>query len=116
MLKSRQHAGPKATVGTVYKLVSAKGTLLGVLTVPDWIADMFSSRDFIQFPIRKPLRFELFDENKAPKMTSLAALCKSYEWEWSDAVQVRGVSIEELEKQPGFSFAPSAAYLRSMTQ
>jgi len=120
MTKTLEHKGPKATIGTSYKLVSLKGTLLGVLTIPDRIADMLVERDFVRFPLVKPLdvaaNLRAMMSNSAPEAAfdQIAVICRSYKWEWNDAVQIHGVSLEELERQPGFSFAPGIGYLRSV--
>jgi hypothetical protein len=107
--------GPMATLGTPYKLISPRGTLLGVLTVPDEIAHELGRRDYVRFALMPPFDVRAYFDNTPPAACAEATIARCHHLEFGrDGVQVFGVSIEDLEKRPGWSFAPSAGYLRSL--
>jgi hypothetical protein len=110
--------GLQSTLGRPFKLISEKGTLLGVLTVPHYVADMLAVREIVQFVIDPPVCFtrSFFDEAiPPPHVVHEGLIVRTARAEFrQDGVQIYGVSLEELEKVPGWSFSPSAAYLRSL--
>jgi len=100
---------------TTRKLVSHKGTMLGVITFPAQWEDYLNMHDSVQFPIRQPLQ-TVYTTN-IPEFTNVIGHIYRVPHELlKDAVALAGISLEEFEKQPGCSFSPSAAYLRSIIE
>lgn len=98
------------------KLVSRKGTLLGVVTYPAdwerWLADR-QSASFHVAPNVFVRAYEKFDPN-TELLVKTGTLVRSLHMR--DAVELYGISIEEFEQLDGCTFSPSAAYLRSIVE
>jgi len=107
-----------ATVGYRYKLVSerSKGSmLLGTITVPEHIALYLSDRGHVSFYIQPRVEVSLIYGSDANSFeVKIGTLYKNNEYNTNDCLSLKGITIEEFETIPGFSFAPSAAYLRSL--
>lgn len=106
------------------KLVSRKGTLLGTITYPlEWEmirkerGDDGRAREYVRVALYAPLRFTAFDAlgSEAATIETLE-IFDAWSGDYPDAVQIRGVTLERFEQQPGCSFAPGAGYLRSLVE
>lgn len=94
------------------KLVSSKGTLLGVVTFPDRFSERLEKGDAVEFYAPPEMgNWWKFDPGE-PVIIRYGFLIRSYAMR--DAVMLGGMLIEEFEKLDGFWFSPSAAYLRSL--
>lgn len=105
----------KSIAGVQYKLCSPRGTLLGTITIPhDW-AEILHERTQVGFIVspEMPRAFSNYD-NSTPIEASNACLIHSYAME--HALELWGISIEKFETLRDCSFAPSAAYLRSVIE
>lgn len=101
-----------------WKLYSSKDTLLGTLTIPPNLdAHLRNGVDrSVKFHLHDTDKAALYDPAKsglAPVMRTARLLRHRYDRE---GVLLQGASLVEIERQPGFMFAPSAAYLRSITE
>lgn len=95
------------------KLVSPQGDVLGTITYPDDIEarlQHFGGRLPISTLPRMALTFEPHDPTESMIMSW--EIVEAYGMGMRGAVMVRGISLEEFEKLPGFSFAAGAGYLR----
>ena len=97
-----------------YKLASHKGTLLGTITVPDQVARYLDERGFAQMALPDQLLFYDWEKRGAPDTLSLRHATFQTSYLVRDAITLDGISLEEFEKIPNCSFAPGAAYLRSV--
>lgn len=103
------------------KLISFKGTLLGTITIPeDKYLFILSNNTWHtwSFHFQQGTIWGFCPQNSNGQEISVSAwtLIESYFPEHRDAFMLHGVSVEEFEQQPGCSFAPSAAYLRSLIE
>lgn len=99
------------------KLISSKGTYLGVLTVPNTIADMMSRNTIAQAPMYDPVMMRAsWAKIAAAELPAIDIRTVTFQRDYStpDGVRMYGMTPEEIETWPGYSFAPSAAYLRSL--
>jgi hypothetical protein len=94
------------------KLVSQKGTMLGVITFPAKWEERLNEGRSVHFHIYQPLR--AFPAPGESEMFRRGMICSTSHELMKDAVMLAGINLEEFEMQPGCSFAPSAAYLRSI--
>ncbi|SRR5712691_3679456 len=97
-----------------YKLCSARGSLLGVIGVPDEIGDWIERRDVARAPYYPGLPVCVHWRDADIIDIKSVTIVRSHHR--PGAVEIHGMSLEEVEQMPGFSFAPSAAYLRSMIE
>lgn len=98
------------------KLVSINGTLLGHVSIPQWANIILNEHDVVRFQgYQRPVT--QWDGTPVPDdlITSIGTLA-SWSFDFPGGVQLFGISLEELEKTPGFAFYPSAAYLRSIIE
>jgi hypothetical protein len=96
------------------KLVSAKGEVLGTVTIPiDWLQEIrerwhyhFRFADFI-----KVTSYPAF--NAGPTgVIKMGVLHQSHDIR--GALELTGLTLEEFEQVPGCTFQPGAAYLKSL--
>lgn len=113
-----------------YKWISSRGTVLGTLTVPDSFAsklDWCDPWETVAFTVNDPIRQLLdrpMDDTAVARFGMMpvdVAYCRLSMRDGSyghsrDAVELVGVTPEQIEKLPGFRFAPSAAYIRSLLE
>ena len=105
----------RSPTGVQFKLASPKGTILGTITIPCHVAEMFEKE--YQVPVYMPPKWlASYQEwrNDTPIETNMMVLTRSYAV--PGALELWGTSIEEFEKLDGYSFSPSAAYLRSIVE
>lgn len=116
MAQTERLCGPQTLAGLGYKLVSSKGTLLGVLTVPGRFAAELTATGRTYFVLTEPVSLSSYlDVQRAVIQNCKQVLIQmSYRWDYLDAVELHGATPEEIERYPGFAFAPSAAYMRSL--
>lgn len=95
------------------KLVSPQGDVLGMITYPD---DIEARRQHLGGRITiatTSKTWATFDPQASAESTITHwEIVDAYGMKVSGAVMVRGISLEEFEKQHGFSFAAGAGYLR----
>lgn len=111
----------RTVIGATFKLESEKGTLLGTVTIPfDW-ADRLRNRGGVcEFYL--PSASPIMSWDKLPDPTNpvftikRGALFTSPKYYSPQTLHLYGVTLEEFETIPGCSFAPSAAYLRSIVE
>ena len=106
-------------MSATYKLVSRKGTLLGTITIPDYEDQILRQQGGVQIAYMPCLATYTGISPSSPvvpEMVQVVTIHRSYCYEHHDAVEMYGVTLEEFEKMPGYSFAPSAAYLRSLIE
>lgn len=96
------------------KLYGPKGTLLGTVVYPRELDDLLRRHGSARFAILPELGAITERVELAPLDLQKGQL--SWEWREQGAVRLYGISLEEWEKIPGHSFAPSAAYLRSIIE
>ncbi len=106
-------------LGSVWKLYSGKGSLLGTLTIPHRIADQLVQRDtrhvrFVVMLERPTLASFLRGDTTTPMAVRTAIIERC--WQHQDGVRLHGITPEEIERQDGFAFAPGAGYLRSLLE
>lgn len=94
------------------KLVSPRGTLLGTITYPEWGERQLQQRGVWQFPfmIETPVRW--YDPSQDPGIGGMVYYCCLEKAQ--GGVMLSGCSLEQFETIHGCSFAPGAAYLRSL--
>ena len=107
-----------------FKLISRKETLIGTVTVPLHWAYMLVGRDrpdtawpaveFTYLPeeARSPW-FYLRDGAEAITYQRCALVYRRWT-KFGPAVELRGITPEQFETIEGCTFAPSAAYIRSL--
>lgn len=109
-------SGSITRTGVTWKLVNNRDdTVLGTVTFPDhWEARLTSPTGWVR--VAFPLEMDLSVYWK--KDFDMTVPQRSFVIERSHrvkgAVQLHGATPEEFEKIPGCSFAPGAAYLRSL--
>lgn len=98
------------------KLISDRRMLLGTITYPDaWEADRLSRRDhFLRVATRPWVSFAFDPKGCEEAMIQVFAIADGHSWQYPDAVRLCGITPEDFEKEPRCSFAPSAAYIRSL--
>ena len=97
------------------KLISDAGTLLGTITFPEGISDILAANECAVFAIMEPVPVSPLDAPVSLHATlSHVRLCWARNWPVRDGLHLDGISIERFEQIPGCSFAPGAAYLRSL--
>jgi hypothetical protein len=97
------------------KLVSSKGTLLGTITIPVEWYDMLREDRKVAFYIALNRTAPPLGDYNGPMLDFSYAVIVESMW-MDDAVELQGVTIEAFEQVPGCTFAPSAAYLRSIVE
>lgn len=102
--------------GVQFKLVSAKGTYLGTITVPHdvekWLTD--GEREVrLYAPPEMPKSWSSWRNDESIVVRSLI-IQRSYAV--PGAVEIYGMSIEEFERLDGLSFSPSMAYIKSICE
>jgi hypothetical protein len=97
---------------TSFKLESADGTVLGTITIPWHWAELICINGVVTFFIAPPMSEA--GDGDAEVTVRQAVLVKA--WRNPDALKLFGATLEEFERLPGCSFAPSAAYLRSIIE
>ena len=105
-------------IGTVYKLESSQGTILGTITIPYLWADYLCTSDRVSFCIG-PIFLDECSSESGPydtRVTLRHGLLVQSRGSHPDALVLFGATLEEFERLPGCSFAPSAAYLRSIIE
>lgn len=106
-------------MAATHKLVSAKGTLLGTITIPNREDQLLRERGGVQIAYMAGLSLLAMGYDpyaSVPETTQIVTIHRSDCSEYRDAVAMYGVTLEEFERMPGYSFAPSAAYLRSLIE
>lgn len=106
---------------TTHKLISAKGTLLGTITYPEyWEMERNSHRGSVRRAYCLGLSFREMQADVAiPLMTPTVkqfVIERGHSFDYPDAVMLWGITPEEFEQMPGCSFAPGAGYLRSLVE
>ena len=96
---------------TTFKLQSYRGAVLGTITVPERWAKFLHTRGSYEFCIAITLR-SIHDDTEATLRQAVLTTSECY----PGAVELIGCSLEEFERVPGCSFAPGAAYLRSIIE
>ncbi len=113
-------AATRAHIGDLqpHKLVSRKGTLLGTVTMPRRVEIDLYERGGVRFYVMPPLRYLMYSGEDAmlPATVRVGAIYWTYHGELGDVVMLDSISVEEWEKIPDHTFAPSAAYLRSLLE
>lgn len=94
------------------KLYSRKGTLIGSVSFPRHWDEYLREQGYFRFALRPKLSFN-DDPSEIPDVRT--GEMSLYPGE-RGAVVIRGVTLEEFETIPGCSFAPSAAYIRSLLE
>ena len=95
---------------TTFKLQSYCGAILGTITVPERWAKFLHTRGSYEFYVSTPPQSIYDDETTLRQAVLTTAFCHP------GAVELIGCSLEEFERVPGCSFAPGAAYLRSIIE
>lgn len=98
------------------KLVSQQDTLLGHVDVPDswrvWLEKNRAARTYAMD--RLPVYRDYRPEDVVPiANVETLTLMRAHWSQFRDAVCLVEGTIEQLERQPGCSYTPSMAYLRS---
>lgn len=107
---------PAGVGNCTYKLISAKGTLLGHITIPPAMDEILKARWRLEFMLA-PAPPKYWESNQAPFIPRRATIEMEPAFsEWAGGVRLWGVSIEEFEVIPGCAFYPGAAYLRSVIE
>lgn len=98
---------------TQIKLYSPKGTMLGLLTMPDGVIERLLREGCVRVPIMQPPRIPWAAEVVSPQVSvDTFTIIRSH---WArDAFELHGMPLEEIEKLLNYAFSPSATYLRSM--
>jgi hypothetical protein len=97
----------------IRKLYSPAGALLGVLTFPD--SRYLEERGVAQFPGWRPFDRDLSRAMSPDLVYHVATIVESGHGA-GDGVELYGASLLEVETWPGWSFSPSLAYLRSISE
>jgi hypothetical protein len=100
----------------IFKLVSPLGTLLGLVYMPAFVAEEMKKYPALISPVPiSDLDFVLkMRTEEIVKKFSPGKL--EYSHLFGGSVMLSNMSVEELEKIPGFSFCPGAGYMRSLMQ
>lgn len=110
--------------GHTFKLVSRRETLLGTVTVPlRWASMLLRDRSgwpevrFHYWPDGRGSMFRAYLEEESTLTYSMGAI-RYHDWtpEFGPAVELLGITPEQFERLEGCSFAPSAAYIRSLLE
>src|SRR6185369_11993165 len=98
------------------KLVSKDGTVIGTVAFPNHWLYWLSNRQAVRFMVPQPMIARYGDAGMAHCDLSVAAgmLCDWQTKIGEAAVLLVNIDLETFETVPGCSFAPSAAYLRSI--
>jgi hypothetical protein len=97
-------------VRDTFKLASHNGTILGTITIPPHWTAFIDMRGQVTFFIAPPAWRDCdADADVAVRQAILTKSCYC-----AGALELIGCSLEEFESLPGCSFAPGAAYLRSV--
>jgi len=96
---------------TTFKLQSYRGAILGTITVPERWAMFLHTRGSYEFCIAITPR-SIYDDTESTLRQAVLATSECH----PGAVELIGCSLEEFERVPGCSFAPGAAYLRSIIE
>jgi hypothetical protein len=97
----------------ILKLASPTGTLLGSVTFPDLWLSYLNVFGVVEFSTIGYLG-AVFRDHGVMGTVVLARGVLERSRHIPDAVVLSGMSLEEFERQLGCSFAPGAAYLRSV--
>lgn len=106
-------------LGVAWKLYSRTGTLLGTLTIPHQIAHGLTDPTVrhVRFVVRtRPPTFAEFQREPSVEMRGVRTAIIERDWQHHDGVLLHGITLEEIERQEGFAFAPGAGYLRSLIE
>ena len=95
---------------TTFKLQSYRGAILGTITVPERWAKFLHTRGSYELYVSTPPQSIYGDK------TILRQIILTMSERHPGAVELIGCSLEEFERVPGCSFAPGAAYLRSVVE
>ena len=98
------------------KLVSPHDTLLGTITYPPEWHDNLHGRGYVNVAYLRPRDLHVILEERVDSATMVRSftIVLARHSDFPDAVRLLGVTLEEFEQIPGCSFAPGAAYLRSL--
>ena len=102
----------------MYKLESQQGTILGTITIPYLWADYLRTSERVSFCIG-PIFLDECSSESGPydtRVTLRHGLLVQSRGSHPDALVLFGATLEEFERLPGCSFAPGAAYLRSIIE
>lgn len=109
--------------GYTFKLVSRRETLLGTVTVPLHWASMLLRRDgwpevrFNYFPDKRHGFLRDWGREPDTSVCHSIATLRYHDWTpFGRAVELWGITPEQFEELEGCSFAPSAAYIRSLLE
>ena len=107
---------PQRLSGVWFKLVEPDGFYLGILMVPEGVARMLEDKGC---PVRVARR------NAMPSWRDWAQGIRPQDYDMvdamgfypcpsisDDAIAVVGITLSELNKEPGFAFIPSAEYMQ----
>jgi len=102
---------------TTRKLYSRAGTVLGTVTYPAEL-DLYIRKQRgvrVRFAAAMP---GFYDPavHISPTVRTFELFLHSGNHAEKEGLQLQGITLEEFERQPGCSFAPSAAYLRSVVE
>lgn len=98
------------------KLVSRKDTLLGHIDVPDHWQAQLEKVHHVSVLRRPRLFFTMTEAELAPADIKTVTIAEAYWSQYRGAVFLAQGTLEEFEILPNCSFAPSAAYLRSVIE
>jgi len=101
------------------KLVSRKGGPLGTITYPaEWEAErrLPQRRGFLRVVMWQPVGLADLEASSVEVEIDTFVIHDAFHPEHPGAVMLEGVSLEAFERQPHCSFAPGAAYLRSLVE
>ena len=103
---------------TTFKLQSCHGAILGTITIPYLWADYLCTSDRVSFCIGPIFLGECSSESSPydTRVTLRHGLLVQSRGSHPDALVLFGATLEEFERLPGCSFAPGAAYLRSIIE
>ena len=95
---------------TTFKLQSYRGAILGTIAVPERWAKFLHTRGSYEFYVSTPPQ-SIYDNDTTLRQAVLTTSeC------YPGALELIGCTLEEFERVPGCSFAPGAAYLRSIIE
>jgi len=104
---------PKRLSGAWFKLVEPDGFYLGILMVPERIAlSLEENRGPFNVPQRANWPSISFGMDIAPMDVSVKMMTFLPAYEPPDALMVYGISMSDLNKEPGFAFIPGAEYMQ----
>ena len=106
-----------ATATATRKLYSGKGVVLGTITYPaEWELYIRKRGGITVRFAEAMLGFYDPSAHISPSIRTFALFLHYGNQAEREGLQLQGITLEEFEKQPGCSFAPSAAYLRSIVE